>query len=95
MDFEWDPAKNRSNRAKHGIGFPEAIRVFLNPYVRGVFVSWADDEEDRWAAIGLVGQDLLSVCYTDRDDGIRRIISARRASRNERRRYDQGYDPVR
>ncbi len=93
MEYEWDPAKNLSNLAKHGIDFPGAIRVFLDPHVREVYVSWPDDDEDRWAAIGRAGSDLVYVCYTDRHH-VRRIISARKASRNERRRYDQGQDLV-
>jgi uncharacterized DUF497 family protein len=87
MDFEWDEAKNRRNLAKHGISFEEAARVLAVPRLREV-----DDRrtygETRFRAYGMVEGRLLCVVYTLRGDRVR-IISARRASRVERRTYRQ------
>lgn len=95
MQFEWDPAKNDSNIAKHNIAFADAIRVFLDPRVlvrAGINPPY---DEARWVAVGSVDGNTYAVVYTDRSPDIRRIISARRARSNERRQYDQGADPVR
>jgi uncharacterized protein len=87
MDFEWDEAKNRRNLAKHGICFEEAARVFAGPTLRE-----GDDRgahgEIRFRVFGMVAGRLLCVVYTMRQDCVR-IISARRASRAERRAYGQ------
>ena len=93
--FEWDETKNLSNRRKHGVSFEEACHVFLDP----LCVSAQDrieDGEPRWQTLGLVeGLLLLTVAHTVREeleDGtwveIIRIISARPATRKERRRYE-------
>jgi uncharacterized protein len=93
--FEWDEAKNLSNRRKHGVSFEEASRVFCDP----LYVSVQDRVEDgelRWQTLRLVeGLLLLTVAHTVReesDDGtlvdVIRIISARPATRKERRRYE-------
>ena len=93
--FEWDEAKNLSNRRKHGVTFEEASHVFRDP----LYVSVQDRVEGgelRWQTLGLV-EDLLllTVAHTvreERDDGtwvdVIRIISARHATRKERRRYE-------
>ena len=94
--FEWDEAKNLSNRRKHGVSFEEASQVFRDP----LYVSVQDRVEGgelRWLTLGLV-EDLLllTVAHTvreERDDGtlveVIRIISARPATRKERRRYEE------
>jgi uncharacterized protein len=80
--FEWDPEKNRSNLAKHGISFEEAASVF-----DGDYMSIEDEgsyDEAREKTFGLIrGVLILCVVHTDRD-GVIRIISARRATRSER-----------
>lgn len=88
MEFEWDEEKNRLNIAKHGVGFVTASRIFEGPVV-----SWVDDRfeygELRHHSIGQVeGVVVLAVIHTDRS-GITRIISARRANRAERKRYEE------
>jgi len=96
FQFEWDQAKNLSNRRKHGVSFEEAAQVFRNP----LFLSWKDrvqDGEERWQACGEVeGLAMLIVAHTIREeveDGtlieVVRIISARRAEPKERRRYER------
>jgi uncharacterized protein len=83
--FEWDEVKARKNLDKHGIGFPLARRVFLDPN-RLEFESDGEYDERRWVAIGLVVDQILVVAFTMRGEAYR-IISARRAERNERDRY--------
>ena len=93
--FEWDEAKAAANLRKHRVDFLQAAQVFLDP----LHVSRQDrieGGEERWQTIGLAGGFLiLVVAHTLRDDDadgitveIIRIISARRADRTERRRYE-------
>ena len=87
MDFEWDSAKERANRKKHGIDFRTAAKVFLDPYV----IEFDDHDaksEPRFCAIGLVDGRMLFVVYTMRDDVVR-IISARGAEPHEKRKYHE------
>jgi uncharacterized DUF497 family protein len=88
MRFDWDPAKREINLDKHGVDFPRATEVFEDSQHLDEDSTRPEFAEPRRMAIGRVGQLMLCVIYTDRD-GIRRIISARRASRNERERYRQ------
>jgi len=92
--FEWDAEKNRMNQAKHdGLNFETAARVFDDPNM--VLVpDRAIDAEHRWHAIGAVLAALLVVVHVYREDDtdgeeIIRIISAREASKRERRIYLQ------
>ena len=80
MTFEWDENKNRINKKKHGVSFEMAARVFLDPNV--IVVSDPEIFEERWNAIGFVGS-LLFVVYTERDNDKIRIISARKATKEE------------
>ena len=84
--FEWDKAKNRANIKKHGISFEQASAIF-----DGFVLTQEDDRfdygETRWLSIGrLADAVVLVVIHTDRQETIR-IISARPASRRERRIY--------
>ena len=88
MKFDWDPAKREINLAKHGLDFPRAVEVFNDPQHLDEDATQPDYGEVRRKAIGRVGQLMVCVIYTDRD-GVRRIISARRAGRDERERYRQ------
>ncbi len=93
MDFEWDDAKAEANERKHGVTFSEAMTVFGDPIsVTGYDPKHADDE-DRFLTMGtsLAGR-LLVVSHTDRDNLIR-IISARVATRRERKDYEDGNFP--
>ena len=81
--FEWNDGKNRRNLAKHGIDFDDAREVFYGP----VIVRQSDREnEKRWVAIGSLEGKLIAVVFTRRVDVIR-IVSARRARKNEERAY--------
>ncbi|MHB8284827.1 MAG: BrnT family toxin [Caulobacteraceae bacterium] len=92
MRFVWDPAKARANLAKHGISFELAQKVWDDPLMV-VALEGVENAEQRWGAIGLVGPVLTVVvihAYPDTDpDEVVGIISARRATRYERRRYEQ------
>lgn len=83
MIFEWDNTKSHRNFRERGFGFDYAASVFMDPTLER-----ADDRRDygerRVQAIGRANNDILFVVYTDRGD-IRHIISARRASKKERR----------
>lgn len=91
MRFEWDETKNESNRRKHGISFETAALVFEDGN-RLMFIERVENGEERWHAIGGVrGSPLfLTVVHTYWEEGavpIVRIISARRATRHERKLY--------
>lgn len=88
MLFEWDEAKNKTNIAKHGVGFETAKRIFEGPVL-----TWLDDRraygEVRMRSIGMVeGVVVLAVVHTDRS-GVTRIMSARPADRTERKNYEE------
>jgi uncharacterized DUF497 family protein len=81
--FSWDERKSELNLAKHGIDFQDAIEVFYGP----ILLRRSDrNEEERWIAIGLSESRLIAVIFTRRADVIR-IISARRARKNEENEY--------
>jgi len=90
--FEWDETKARSNARKHSVRFEDAMLVFADPYAL-VDQDRTEGGEFRWQTLGLAGGIvLLLVAHTVRDeqgDEIIRIISARRAARTERIRYDE------
>ncbi|MCT4492998.1 BrnT family toxin [Bosea minatitlanensis] len=83
MDFEWDEGKSEGNLRERGFGFDLAASIFLGPVLEAEDTRH-DYGEVRIKALGSVQGIILVVIYTDRD-GIRRIISARRAKQKERR----------
>lgn len=86
MRYSWDKEKSRRNVELHGIAFEDAVRIFEGPTVERVDDRF-DYGEPRVYAIGLVNGLEITVIYTDRRDGERRIISAWRAEPHERRYY--------
>lgn len=92
MIFEWDDDKNRTNIAKHHLSFENAHRVFLDPHHRSVLQGYVDREE-RWETTGIIaGLVVVVVVSTPRlSDGeeVTRIISARRATKRERKAYEE------
>ena len=92
MTYEWDESKNLANKKKHdGIGFETAVRVFLDEKRIEKYDSVHSTEtEDRWNVIGLV-YNVLFVVYTEKKDMIR-IISARKATKEEENEYYEDYD---
>ena len=87
MEFEWDEEKNAGNIAKHAIDFVRAIRIFEGNVFES---STIRNHEERIKAIGLVDDLEICVVYVRRGT-VRRIISARRAHRNERKTYREIY----
>ncbi len=90
MQFEWNPDKPNGNIKKHGVSFNEASTVFNDP----LSVTFPDPDhsygEERYVIIGLSSANrILVVPHTDQSDCVR-IISAREATRNERRFYEDG-----
>lgn len=85
MKFEWDENKNIINKEKHNISFETAAYVFDDPYYIEMFDFEHSVDEDRYIAIGKVG-DVLFVVFTERKDAIR-LISARLATEAERGLY--------
>jgi uncharacterized protein len=89
MAFEWDPAKNAANIAKHGIDFGDAARIFEGPTLERPD-NRRDYGESRVIAYGMVEDHQIVVVYTIRDGNVR-IISARSAHSNERKAYHQAH----
>ncbi len=85
MKFEWDEDKNIINKKKHQISFETASHVFEDPYYVEMYDFEHSVDEDRYIAIGKVG-DVLFVVFTEKRDSIR-LISARLATRIERELY--------
>ena len=89
LSFEWDERKAKANLAKHGVSFEEAATVFGDPLSLTIPDPAHSQAEDRSIVLGQSHQrKLLVVVHTERGDNIR-IISARRASRRERRSYEE------
>ncbi len=83
--FEWDPEKNASNVRKHGVSFAEAASIFDGPVLTGPDDSTDEVREKSFGLLG--GQVVVCVVHTDRN-GKTRIISARKATANERKHFD-------
>jgi uncharacterized DUF497 family protein len=89
VEFEWDPDKDRINREKHGVSFPEASTVFLDPLHITVIDDLHSAEEFRFRTIGHTATNrFVVVAHTDREERVR-IITAREATSRERRQYEQ------
>lgn len=88
MSYEWDPAKARANLAKHGILFADAVAVLEDERAMTIRDPFSEEEE-RWVTLGsdFLGR-VLVVVYTWRAEKVR-LISARRATRSERKQYEE------
>ena len=89
ISFVWDRTKAESNLKKHKTSFEEAQTVFSDPNARMIFDPEHSGEEDRFILLGISsGLRLLVVyhCFTE-DDMLIRIISARKANKNEQKQY--------
>ena len=92
MRFEWDPDKNEINFKKHGVNFEEAETVFEDERAVTIYDESHSESEDRFKIIG-ISRKLreLTVCHCYRNgDEVTRIISARRATKNESKLYERG-----
>lgn len=87
MEFEWNDAKAATNKRKHGIGFREAAEIF-----RGYMLTTEDTRRDygerRLIALGEYNGEVIRVVFTEREGKIR-IITAWKASRNDRKDYQK------
>jgi uncharacterized DUF497 family protein len=88
--YEWDPKKARANLREHGVAFEEAANVFRDPLATTYPDPDHSDDEDREITIGYsTDQRLLFVSHCQRG-GRTRIISAREATRRERKQHEEG-----
>lgn len=92
LTFEWDASKAATNRAAHGVSFDEALSVFADPF--GLLEE--DDRhsvsEPRLVLLGAsTGDRLLAVMFTERGPVRIRLIGARKATRSERRQYEESH----
>jgi uncharacterized DUF497 family protein len=89
LSVEWDEAKDRANRRKHGVCFEEAQTVFLDENAIRFFDPDHSADEDRFLMLGMSWKlRVLVVCHCFRvDDSVIRIISARKANKKEAREY--------
>jgi uncharacterized DUF497 family protein len=89
LEFDWDPAKAELNLKEHGVSFDEATTIFRDTLSITIADPDHSDSEDRFIDIVMSHRgQLLVVSYTERKDKIR-IISARRATRTERKSYEE------
>lgn len=88
MQFEWDEAKNLINVRNHRIDFADVPEMFDSPMLIEPDERF-DYGEDRWIGIGFLQNGVAVVVWTERQDNVIRIISARKANRYERQRLEQ------
>ena len=89
LQFEWDSRKARSNKNKHRITFEQACTIFGDSLSRTIVDPTHSGTEDRFITIGTsISDKLIVVVHTDSDETIR-IISARKATKNEKQQYEQ------
>ena len=87
ITFVWDTSKAHTNLKKHEISFEQAVEVFFDPFFR--LVDASPETESRDAVIGMgSGWNLLYVVHIGIEDDSIRVISARKATRNERQLYE-------
>ncbi len=93
LQFEWDEEKAESNLKKHKVSFEEASTVFADPLAKLFYDEDHSIEENREILVGfsLLGR-LLLVSFTERGYDLVRIISARAATRKERKRHEENQD---
>ena len=88
-NFEWDPEKAEANLSKHGVSFAEAVTAFGDPLSMNMPDPDHSEGEQRFIVLGVSDRyRLLVVSYTDRSQRTR-IISARLATRHERKQYEE------
>lgn len=92
LRFEWDPNKAESNHTKHGISFEEAQTAFYDDNARLVHDPEHSRDEDRYILLGLSQVlRIIVICHVYRDEDVIRIISARIATKSERRQYNEDF----
>ncbi|MBT1267075.1 BrnT family toxin [Pseudomonas sp. D8002] len=86
MRFEWDESKNQINIRKHGIDFNDVSDIFQHP-ILSQRDTRTDYDEERWVSIGWIKLLVGVVVYTERRGDVIRIISARKATKQEAKYY--------
>jgi uncharacterized DUF497 family protein len=90
MKFQWDPNKAKANLKKHGVSFEEAVTVFKDPLALIFDDEEHSEEEHREIIIGISTlSKLLLVCFVERDEDLIRIITARPATTQEKKDYEE------
>ena len=90
IEFEWDKVKAESNEKKHGVSFSEASTIFGDPLEMTIEDPKHSSGEYRFLSIGRSNAgNLLVVSYTEREQNLIRIISARKATKKELKNYEQ------
>lgn len=92
VKFEWNPSKAQSNLKKYGVSFEEAKSIFYDELAIQFYDNDNSESEDRFIMLGISNElNILTVCHCERQEGeIIRIISARKATKNERKFYEGG-----
>lgn len=89
MRYEWDESKRQINLQKHGLDFRDAPAIFDGPMLVGLD-SRLNYDEDRWIGIGFLGKIVVIIVYTELiEHEVRRVISLRKATSNERKRFEE------
>lgn len=91
MELEWDANKSKLNLKKHGVAFEDAALIFYDNQRIEIYDDHESYGEDRWATIGYVDPAVLFVVYTIRFENTIRLISARKANEQERKKYRQAH----
>ena len=93
MKFEWDDAKDQSNKKKHGVSFAEVRQLFESgeDYLE-IFDAENSEAEDRFFAIGPIDRGIVVVVYTEREENVIRIIGARFANKREQELFRSHMD---
>ncbi len=87
-EFEWDEEKAKRNLKKHGVSFEEAATIFNDPRIATIFDPDHSEDEERFVSLGMSFiQRLLSVVHAERGKRTR-LISARKATKAERKTYE-------
>ncbi len=89
LSFIWDDAKAKKNQRKHNVAFEEALTVFTDPNARMIFDTEHSTHEDRFLLLGIsVALRMLVVCHCFKEgNNVIRIISARKATKQEQQQY--------
>lgn len=88
MIFDWDDNKAESNKKKHGVSFAEAATAFSDPNAIEFLDAKNSEKEERWILVGLSAKShVLLVVFVEREEKLIRIVSARKAVKEEMNQY--------
>ncbi len=88
MIFDWDDNKAESNKKKHGVSFAEAATAFADPNAIEFLDAKNSEKEERWILVGLSARShVLLVVFVEREEKLIRIVSARKAVKEEMNQY--------